>query len=388
MQLSNNSVILILSHYYKRTTAGGGPPQEIRDFFLPIVKSIYYIEHPFPSADDRRSSLSIYRNGKLEKQFFTLSIHGPKVIFYLIGVFFTIYFILLAKTKFDLCIALDNLNTVSALPFKKFRFIKKLVFYTIDYNPTRFDNKMLNSIYHFIDRIACYYTDAIWVLSKKMDAARAKNKASIKKMAPSILLPMGANLQRIKILPYEKINRHQIVYAGFLMEKQGVQIIIQSLPKVIEKIPDIKFIIIGQGEYENRLKQLTKTLKIHNHVEFMGFVKDQNELEKILCKSAIGVAPYADNLDNYTRYTDPGKPKLYLGCGLPVVITDVPQIARVIKSKKAGLIADYESNSFTKVLIRLLSNNKLFKEYRNNAISLSKDYDTNTLISKALLKTN
>lgn len=388
MKILPTSNILIISHYYKRTLSGGGPPQEVRDFFLPKVKKSYYIEHPFPSASDHKSSMSVYENGILKKQIFTPSISGHQMLFYILDIFLTFYFVLLAKTKFDLCVALDNLNTVSVLPFKKFGIIKKLVFYTIDYNPQRFENKTLNNIYHFLDRLACYYADAIWVLSKKMDKARAKNKVNIKKMKPSILLPMGANLERIKTLPFAKIQRHQIVYVGFLMEKQGVQLAIESLPKVIEKVPDVKFVIIGQGEYEKELRILARKLKILNHVDFKGFVKNHSELENILCRSAIGIAPYVNSPDNYTMFTDPGKPKLYLGCGLPVVITDVPAIAREIKSKKAGLIVEYQTKSVADALIKLLSNDKIYLEYRKNAIELSKDYNTDSLIANALDKTN
>lgn len=129
-------------------------------------------------------------------------------------------------------------------------------------------------------------------------------------------------------------------------------------------------------------------MRISKYVEFKGFVKNHKDVEKILCKSAVAVAPYEDTSDNYTRYTDPGKPKLYLGCGLPVIITDVPQIARVIKLKKAGIITAYNSNSFAESIIKLLSNDELYNEYRENAIKLSKNYNTNTLIEAALNKTN
>lgn len=388
MQLSKSSNVIILSHFYKRTISGGGPPQEIRDFFLPKVKKIYYIEHPFPYAKDHRSSMTIYENGKVKKQIFTPAIIGPQIFFYLYDVFITLYFLLIAKTRFNLCIALDNLNTVSVLPFKKLGLIKKLVFYTIDYNPQRFENRILNNIYHFLDRLACYNADKIWILSQRMVQARKKNKVDLRRSARSILLPMGANLERIKVLPLEKINRYQIVYAGHLLEKQGVQLILETLPKIIPKIPEIKLVVVGQGEYEKNLKVLAKKLDIKNHVVFMGFIKDHKALERILCKSAIGIAPYVPTSDNYTFYTDPGKPKLYLGCGLPVAMTGVPAISRVIQSKHAGLIADYTTKSFSAALIKLLLNDKLYEEFRNNAINLSKKYNTNNLISDALNKTN
>ena len=195
MQLSKTSTILILSHFHKRAISGGGPPQEVRDFLLPKVGKIYYIEHPFPYSKDRRSSLTIYENRVLKKQIFTWPLFGPEALFYIFDTLITFYFILIARVRFDLCVALDNLNTVSVLPFKKVGIIKTLVFYTIDYTPTRFENRVLNSIFHFIDRIACYNADAIWVLSERMIEERRKNKVNLEKSAQSVLLPMGASFK-------------------------------------------------------------------------------------------------------------------------------------------------------------------------------------------------
>lgn len=388
MQLSKKANVLILSHFYKRAISGGGPPQEIRDFLIPKVKEVFYIEHPFPSANDHRSSLTIYEDGILKTQIFTPQVSGPEFFFYFIDFFITLYFLIKAWKRFDLCIALDNLNTVSILPFRKFGIVKKLVFYTIDYTPSRFKNKILNYLYHFTDKIACYHADKIWVLSERMIAARRKNNVDVKRSAASVVLPMGANLSRIKILPLAKINRRDIVFVGFLMEKQGIQLVLESLPKIISKNTNLRFIIIGQGEYKQKLKALTRKLKITKYVRFKGFIKDHKRVEKILCQSAIGVAPYLPISDNYTFYTDPGKPKLYLGCGLPVIITDIPKIAQIIQSKKAGLIVKYTTESMAKALDKLLTNNKLYNEYRKNAIQLSKRYDTNSLIANALDKTN
>jgi len=66
MKISNSESILILSHFYRRALYGGGPPQEIRDYFLPKVRRIYYIEHPFPYSKEHRSFLTVYENGKIK----------------------------------------------------------------------------------------------------------------------------------------------------------------------------------------------------------------------------------------------------------------------------------------------------------------------------------
>lgn len=384
MKLQKNSRVLILSHFYKRVAESGGPPQEARDYLLRRIKHIVYIEHAFPYAKDTRSSMSIYQDGKLQKQYFTPKIFGPQIFFYVFDFLISFYFIIKTRENYELCIALDNLNTISVLFFKKIGAINKLVYYSIDYTPFRFPNKIFNKAYHFIDKIACYKADSIWILSKRMIIERSKNGVNQKLTAPYILVPMGANLDRITRLPLSKINRYQLIFVGHLLEKQGLQCILQALPKVIKKIPQLKLIIVGQGDYEQELKQLVHKLKIKQHVVFKGFIQKHEDVEKLLCKSAIGLAPYIQSQDNYTYYTDPGKPKLYMACGLPVIITDVPESAQMIGKEHAGICIPYSVKSFEKAMITLLTDNLIYKKYRENAIRLSKKYNTTSIIYQAI----
>ena len=40
--------------------------------------------------------------------------------------------------------------------------------------------------------------------------------------------------------------------------------------------------------------------------------------------------------DSMTQYTDPSKPKQFMACGLPVIITAVPWVAEEIEKKQYG----------------------------------------------------
>lgn len=379
--------ILILSHFYQRATAGGGPPQDIRDYFLDKAGRIVYIEHPFPYAKDRRSSMTIYRNGALDRTIGLPAVKGPQGLIYIAHIFQTAWLLLLAGRRYDVCISLDNLNTVSVALYRWLGIIKKLIYYTIDYTPYRFASPILNNLYHLADRLACYWADAIWILSPRMSAERAIQGVDPKRSAPSILLPMGAHLDRIKLLPANQIKRHQLVFVGHLLEKQGVQLLLQALAEVIKIQPKAHLLIIGQGGYRPKLEQLTHSLKLDAYVTFAGFVAAHREVERLLCQSAIGLAPYQPGADNYTAYTDPGKPKLYLACGLPVIITDVPASAELIEQKKAGIRIEYTKDSIAEALKRLLIDDKLYADYRDHAINLGKQFNTPHLIAAALNNT-
>ena len=330
--------------------------------------------------------MSVYKHGKLIRQCFTSTRTGPEALFYLADFWISAYFLLKSHTSFTVCIALDCLNTITMIPFRLLGRIKKLIFYTIDYVPQRFSNRILNRLYHLADRIACRFADTIWVLSPKMPEFRRAN--GVRYMAPSVTLPMGANLERIRPLPISKIHRHQLVFAGILLEKQGLQLVMQALPEIIKNIKDVQLMVVGKGEYEQTLKNLAHDLHVEKYINFLGFVEKHSAVERLLCTSAIGLAPYKPTPDSYTYFTDPGKPKLYLGCGLPVVITDVPAIAHVIQSHHAGMTVDYKVKSITKALLTLLTDESLYAKYRNNALELAKTYNTDSLIHKALDKTD
>lgn len=386
-----NIDVLILRHFYARGDSSGGPPQDLRDFLLSRVKRIVYVEHPFPYnrrlGEDTRSSVTLYEEGVKKKEYYFLPWRGPDISFYLKDIIVTQGFLLRSRRRFDLCIALDNLNTFSILLWRKLGLIKKLVYYTIDFNPLRFENHLLNSIYHYMDRISCYYADYIWNLSERLMEGRKEKGVNIKRCAPSIIVPIGAHLSRIRKLPMEKIERHTLAYVGHLAEKQGIQLVLRVLSDIRREVPDIKFVVIGKGEYESALRTLTTQLGIEDIVDFRGFIRDHREVENLLCHCAIGIAPYVPDERNFVFYTDPGKPKLYLGCGLPVVITRFPAIADEIEKERAGVAIEYKEKSLKQALMRLLIDDRFYTICRQRAITFSKDFDTEHILSQALEQT-
>lgn len=95
--------------------------------------------------------------------------------------------------------------------------------------------------------------------------------------------------------------------------------LLRHLPNDVEvKIIDQSFDNIEQairmGNFEANLRQMVSDYKITDYVEFIGIVSDE-EVERLVCGSAVGIAPYVDDPFSNKRFTEPTKPKTYLGCG-------------------------------------------------------------------------
>lgn len=65
---------------------------------------------------------------------------------------------------------------------------------------------------------------------------------------------------------------------GRLSEQKGMEYFIKAIPEVISRIKNIKFVIVGSGEDEPKLKKLSKELNLENYIVFFGYRNDIQNL--------------------------------------------------------------------------------------------------------------
>lgn len=388
MEIAKKAKVLILSHGYRETEIGGGPPQDIRDYLKEGVEAIDYMVYPFPHANFHYVYFSRYKHGKLVRKIRSYQLIGPEWLQYIQHFFITFYFLLMARTKYDICFALDDLSFLSVYPFRLIKVVRSLIYYSIDYTPKRFKNSLMNYLYHLADKIACMNSDTNWVVSTHMVDARRDNSVRVEEASPFLEVPIGFRQKEIKIIPYSGIDRYHLMFVGILLEKQGLEIVLKAMPKIVERFPQARLTIIGTGEHEDNLKTLARELRITNVIKFLGFVEDHREVERLLTKAGVGLAPYKPIEGSFTYYADPGKIKLYLGCGLPVVTTSVPVVAKDLKEKKAGVVIGFTPNDFYKAIEELLEDTAKYKSFRANALKMSKDFDVDSILRSAIENTN
>ena len=106
-----------------------------------------------------------------------------------------------------------------------------------------------------------------------------------------VMIPNGVNLSvydgiendmtsfRAKYaLPEEKI----VLYVGRLVYEKGIHVLINAVPKVLEKI-NAKFIIVGSGYMKEQLQNIVRSMKLEHKVLFMGFVDEETLLRLQKC---------------------------------------------------------------------------------------------------------
>jgi glycosyltransferase involved in cell wall biosynthesis len=155
------------------------------------------------------------------------------------------------------------------------------------------------------------------------------------------------------------------------------------MPVVVEKFPAVKLLIIGTGPLEEYFKREVEKKNLNNNIFFLGYIESHEEIEKIISKCRIGIAPYVPDPNSFTWYADPGKPKVYLGCGVPVIITKVPEVAFEIEKWGAGIAIDYNKDELADAILKLLTNDKFYYQSRQRAIEFASNYTWDNVFYRA-----
>lgn len=373
--ISKSSVVLV-THYRIYSAS-----QALRDYLRKQgCNSLVYISHPLPLKDI----------SSVEKSFCELStgnivysrMNAPKrYISTLISCFYEAYitlsWIIQTKKKFDVYIGVDNLNAFHGLVLKFFGRVKKVVYYTIDYFPTRFENILLNKIYHALDKVCVRLADETWNVSGVMAEAREKNNNMDRHIYNrQHTVPIGIWYDQAPRKPLHKIDTHKLIFVGHLLAHMGVDLAVEALPSIRKHIPGITLSIIGGGIEEAHLKQLVKKLGVSDAVRFYGWVRDRKRLEQIMSDGAVGLATFNTLiLDEKVKNADPGKIKDYMLLGMPVITTNAISTAKEIQKRKCGIVIQYKKEKLASAVVQLLGNKKKLLDYRNNALTYVRQFD-------------
>ena len=262
----------------------------------------------------------------------------------------------LRNRKYDLVILSKPLDFFSAYFFKKWG--SKVVFVSGG-----------EDFYGF-DKYFSKYVDYMFAVSednKKIIENRYKREVKI--------LPNGVNLSLFKknIEEANKLkeklnitNEKIILSVGRIVALKGFQDVI----KILNKLDNIKYLIIGKGEYLDNLKKLAKELNVENKVIFVGEV-NHNELYKYYSMADLFIQP------SLTKEAFGITLIEALACEVPILARNIGGMKEIVKEKNNGFL--FEDDLVDKIKLAL---NYDFKNLREYAKQYSWDKSVDILLKE------
>ena len=284
------------------------------------------------------------------------------------------------RKKNDLIyIGADPINSLSGAWLKIFGKLDKNIYFIVDYADDRFPNKILNNIYHSLDKFCMRYADEIWCVSTRIIDKK------IKLGVPKDKLRLLPNSPNIKSFPKFKQKRNlEMVIVSHLSKSLNLEPILKAIKLIAKKNPTLKLNIIGTGPEEDRFRYVVKKLKIEKKINFLGQL-DHKEVIEVVSKSFLGFAIYTD-ANSWNYYGDSMKAREYIAGGTPVVINNIPSTADDDKKYRAGkVLKKVSSREIAAFVSKCISNKKYYNELQGNALDMAKIFDKYTILKTLLI---
>ena len=184
------------------------------------------------------------------------------------------------------------------------------------------------------------------------------------------LVPPLERLQLKKL--YDLNDRKVLSTFGLLSSSKSIETTLDALPLVVEKHPDVLFLVLGkthptilknEGEkYRSMLQDKVRTLHLENHVRFVNEYLPLPTLLEFLQLSDIYLFTSKD-----PNQAVSGTFSYAVSCGCPVISTPIPHAIEVLNNNN-GIIVDFENpTQLAEAIVALLDNDKLRHEISSNS---------------------
>ena len=231
------------------------------------------------------------------------------------------------------------------------------------------------------------HIDAIIAPSKEL----AYKSAIFTKNRNIFYIPNGVNTAKFRpYINYGNLKEHLgisredniVICPRRLVKKNGVEYFITSIPYILEKVNNTKFIIIGDGPQKKYIINLIKKLNIEKYVILTGNVSN-NKMPLFYSIANVVVIPSLIEATSIAGLES-------MACGKPIVGSNVGGLPEIIEDKKTGfLVKPKSSKDIAQSVIKLLTKKKLQEKMGEASVEkIFREFDWNVIAQKTLVVYN
>ena len=191
----------------------------------------------------------------------------------------------------------------------------------------------------------------------------------------AVIIPNGVRVSDFTKFPSKNIDAgpFRILFLGRIDEpRKGLKVLLNALPKVLEKFPDLICQIVGPGELEKI------DPKIEKNLEFKGMLSTI-EKARAYASSDVYLAPNLGGESFGIVLLEA------MSAGAVVLASDLPAFQKVLVQGKAGALFETgNSDALAQELITLLSDQTRRSQLRNLGFARAKEFDWSNIVKQIL----
>lgn len=256
----------------------------------------------------------------------------------------------------------------------------------IPLNTPSYINKPIVGILHHIHGNSLYkeipFPLAYYIIKKEKQIPTYYKKIpifTVSKSTSSELRDLGFPKNKVEILHnainhslFDKIESKKsktplLVYIGRIKKYKNIEKVIDTIPYLKEKIPNIKLVIGGSGDHLEALKKYVVKLNLEQYVKFKGFLSEENKA-KLFGKAWAFVTMAEKEGWGITVIEANAMKTLAIG-------SNVPGLRDSIKNNETGFLVPLtDSIKLSKKIESLFLDTNKLNEISKNAYSWSQEF--------------
>ena len=150
------------------------------------------------------------------------------------------------------------------------------------------------------------------------------------------VIPNGVNHKRFAVSGESAMPKNPdpftVGFVGSLKPWHGLSHLVNTFAQLHQRLPQSRLLIVGDGPQRDSLQADLAQRDLSNVTHLTGAVSP-TEIPALLAAMEVAVAPYPANLD---FYFSPLKVVEYMAAGLPVVVSDLGQLAHLVTHGQTG----------------------------------------------------
>jgi len=336
-KVNNKPNILIINWQDWTNPLSGGAEVHLHEIFKRLVGDfdVSLLCTNFKNAPtiEEIDKIKIYRAGSRN----TFNFYVPKV-----------YKNITKTEKFDLVI--EDLNKI---PFFGGKFIRE---------------KRVALIHHLFGKTIYTETNPLSAsyvyYSEKLIPKSYKNVLiiAVSESSKSEIVRMGIPKENVKVIyngvdlksykSKSKLSKSPTIICLARMKKyKRIDVLIDSISGILKAIPELKVILVGDGDDLPRLKRIARKNKIENSIEFTNYVSTEKKVE-LLSSSWVSVNTSPKEGWGLTSIEAQSS-------GTPSIVPDSPGLRETVKDGVSGYIYPFgDTKSLSEILIKILKDKK------------------------------
>lgn len=172
-------------------------------------------------------------------------------------------------------------------------------------------------------------------------------------------------------------NKKYILFLGRLAQVKGIDILLESYLKILEKY-SINLVFVGPDYgYKKEIQEFINKNKLSNYIYLIDTLTGDDKISAYHDSECFVLSSYSENFGMTAIEA--------MACKTPVIISDQVGIYKEVYKNNAGLICSTNVESLTEKLLFLLSNDDVKKNLIMNAYKFIYDYYSVESVAKQML---